>query len=355
MKPYIYLRSLRQADHTVFCVQDGQKTYYDPQFGTRMPYSSGQQVKRSILDELIEHIPNEQRAPITFNYELKSEKGKDNLSQKEPWSPCDPLHVDQLVGGWMRAQSDALTLKRRSPLSISAMRPLHPTLARTESESLTFDRSEAPDHHPVKVRNAKGEELSLDEINEFLHTNKRALPRRHWIPEDKVGPRASGLFVYDVAVDLRRLFSVSLNQHEPELTPETIETLKSEGWQTSADGLNLLVPKERRDEIIPALATALINWRITSNQARTYSPQATLAVAISDNANRLSGAIRADLVEAETERMKAEPVIDALDGVNLFTALPAKGYIPGVAASADALDKAEEYLREQLSAFNYEA
>lgn len=33
----------------MFCVEDGQKTYYDPQFGRNLPYSSGQQVKRSVL------------------------------------------------------------------------------------------------------------------------------------------------------------------------------------------------------------------------------------------------------------------------------------------------------------------
>lgn len=355
MKPYLYLRTLRQADHTVFCVQDGQKYYQDPQFGSRVPYSSGQQVKRSILDAMVEMLQSERRAPITFNYELTSDKGKQNLSQKEPWSPCDPTYADQLVGGWMRAQSDELTVKRRSPLSISAMRPLHPTLAGTESESLTFDRSEHPEQHPVKVRNAQGEELSSDDVYEFLRSNKRSLPRRHWIPENKVGPRASGLFVFDVAIDLRRLFSVSLNQHDPELTPETIEKLKEAGWQPTSDGLNIIAPKERREEIISALASSLINWRVTSNQARTYSPQTTLAVAISDNANRIAGAIRADLIDNESERLKAEPVIEVINGVEIFTALSAKGYVPGVVASVDALDKAEQYLIGQLSAFNYDA
>lgn len=27
MSPYIYLRALKHAEHTVFCVEDGQKTY----------------------------------------------------------------------------------------------------------------------------------------------------------------------------------------------------------------------------------------------------------------------------------------------------------------------------------------
>lgn len=32
MSPYIYLRALKHAEHTVFCVEDGQKTYFDTQF-----------------------------------------------------------------------------------------------------------------------------------------------------------------------------------------------------------------------------------------------------------------------------------------------------------------------------------
>ena len=52
MKPYIYLRGLRHVDLSVFCVESGQKVYWDPVFGTSVPYSSGQQVKRSILDSI---------------------------------------------------------------------------------------------------------------------------------------------------------------------------------------------------------------------------------------------------------------------------------------------------------------
>ncbi|MGD9978407.1 MAG: CRISPR-associated protein Cas7, partial [Bacteroidales bacterium] len=119
MNPYIYLRALKHAAHTVFCVQDGQKTYFDPQFNRVVAYSSGQQVKRSILDALTSNL-NVQMAPITFNYNVNAKK---ELENKEPWSPCDPTYIDQLLGGWMRA-GDGITVKRRSPLSISAMRPI---------------------------------------------------------------------------------------------------------------------------------------------------------------------------------------------------------------------------------------
>ena len=346
MNPYIYLRALKHAEHTVFCVQDGQKTYFDPQFNRVVAYSSGQQVKRSILDALTSNL-NVQMAPITFNYNVTVKK---ELENKEPWSPCDPTYVDQLFGGWMRA-GDGVTVKRRSPLSISAMRPIHPLLAGTDKENLTFDRSDKPDRHPVNVR--WGDKLMTDEeINEFLTTNKRTLPRRNWIPENV---RTSGLFVYDVAIDLRTLFSVSNNQHEPELSKDKIEDLKVRGWIESENvfGRCLVLPGEERKKVIPALANALLNWRITSNQARTFSLMETLAVAISDNANKLAGSIRAKLIE-DGEKPKAKPIIDETAGADVFVTLPCSNYVVTVNESADALEKAEQKLIELMMAFDYE-
>ena len=346
MKSYIYLRALKHAEHTVFCVQDGQKTYYDPQFNRVVAYSSGQQVKRSILDSLTSNL-NVEMAPITFNYNVTKDK---QLENKEPWSPCDPTYVDQLLGGWMRA-GDGITVKRRSPLSISAMRPINPLLAGTDKENLTFDRSDKPDRHPVNVR--LGDKLMTDEeIEIFLETNNRTLPRRNWIPDNV---RTGGLFVYDVAIDLRTLFSVSTNMHEPELSKEKIEGLKAKGWIESENvfGKCLVLPKEEREKIIPALANALLNWRITSNQARTFSLMETLAVAISDNANKLAGAIRAKLIE-DGEKPKAKPIIDETAGADVFVTLPCSSYVVTVNENADALDQAEQKLIEMMMAFDYE-
>jgi hypothetical protein len=346
MNPYIYLRALKHAEHTVFCVQDGQKTYFDPQFNRVIAYSSGQQVKRSILNALTANL-NVQMAPITFNYNITSKK---ELENKEPWSPCDPIFIDQLIGGWMRA-GDGVTVKRRSPLSISAMRPLHPLLAGVNKENLTFDRSDKPDNNPVNVR--MGDVLlTEEEIEEFLNLNNRTLPRRNWIPDNA---RTGGLFVSDVAIDMRTLFSVSTNQHEPELSKEKIEELKASGWIESknAFGKCLVLPKAERDKVILALAHSLLNWRITSNQARTFSLMETLAVAISNNANTLAGAIRAKLIE-DGEKPKAKPIIDETAGADVFVTLPCSNYVVTVNESADALDKAEQELIRLMTAFDYE-
>jgi len=349
--PFIYLRGLRHVEHTVFAVNDGQKFYYDPLFGKRMAYSSGQQIKRSIIEAL--EMPF---AAITFNWEIDKKENK--ASQKEPHSPCDPTFSDQLIGGYMKAESGNMTVKRRSPLSVSAMRPLHPLLGGIESptENLTFDRTSYPDHHEVKVywldNKKRGVELTKEELDEWLTTNRRNLPNRAFIQDQT---RASGLFVYDVAIDLRTLFCVSTNKLEPELFPEIEEKMRAEGW---IDGKNifgncLICPKEKREKIIPALARAIINWRITSNQARTFSLMETVAIAISDNANQISYAIRGDLRD-DSERLQAVPKIDETVKADLFITPVASSYVVGSVGSVDALDKAEQKLIELLKAYNYE-
>jgi len=349
--PFIYLRGLRHAQHTVFAVNDGQKFYVDPQFGKKMAYSSGQQVKRSVLEAL-----NMPFSAMTFNWEIDKKDNK--ASQKEPHSPCDPSFTDQLLGGYMKAESGSFGVKRRSPLSFSAMRPLHPLLGGIEypTENLTFDRTSHPEHHEVKVfwldNKKRGAQLSKEELDEWLTSNKRTLPSRAFIQDQT---RVSGLFAYDVAIDLRTLFCVSTNKLEPELSPEVEKKLRSEGWVEGANifGKCLICPKEKRDEIIPALAKALINWRITSNQSRTFSLMETVALAISDNANQIAYAIRGDLKD-DTERPQAVPKIDESTRAELFITPIASSHIAGSVGSADALEKAEHRLAAMISQFDFE-
>lgn len=348
---FIYLRGLRHVEHTVFGVNEGQKYFFDPQFGKKIAYSSGQQVKRSIIEAL--EMPF---AAVTFNWEIDKKENK--ASQKEPHSPCDPTFADQLLGGYMKAESGSFTVKRRSPLSISAMRPLHPLLGGIESptENLTFDRTSHPEHHEVKVfwldNKKRGEQLTQEELEKWLTTNNRSLPNRAFIQDQT---RASGLFIYDIAIDLRTLFCVSTNKLEPELFPNIEKKLREEGWIEGKNifGKCLICPKEKREEIIPALAHALINWRITSNQSRTFSLMETVALAISDNANQIAYAIRGELRD-DTERPKAIPKIDETCAAKIFISPIASSYIAGAVGSSDALERAKEELIELLKKFEYE-
>ena len=349
--PFIYLRGCKHAAFTVFCVEDGQKSYYDPQFNVRVPYSSGQQVKRSIMDKL-NKVLNVEPSPTEFYFDIDK---KGALKEGEVLSSCDPHYVDQLLGGWMRTPKGGKekAVKRRSPFSISAMTPLHPLLASVPKENVSFDRSDRPNVHKVVVRDANGNVLTDEQINNFLNGSDRSLYRK-WIPDNT---RATGLFVYDVAIDLRRLFCVSTNQLEPEITSDMVEKLKNDGWKVvnTAFGECLLMPKEQREKVIPAIADALIDWHITSNQARTFSLMETLAIAISDNANTLAAAIRAKLIDDDNEtKPKAKLVIDEHAGAATYITLPCASYIVTETESADALEKAKQDLINRMLTFDYE-
>ena len=348
---FIYLRGCKHAAFTVFCVEDGQKSYYDPQFNVRVPYSSGQQVKRSIMGKLNE-VLNVEPSPTEFYFDVDK---KGALKEGEVLSSCDPHYVDQLLGGWMRTPKGGKekAVKRRSPLSISAMTPLHPLLASVPKENISFDRSDRPNVHKVVVRDANGNVLTDEQVSIFLNGSDRSLYRK-WIQNNT---RATGLFVYDVAIDLRRLFCVPTNQLEPEITSDMVETLKNDGWKVvnTVFGECLLMPKEQREKIIPAIADALIDWHITSNQARTFSLMETLAIAISDNANTLAAAIRAKLIDGDNDsKPKAKPIIDEHAGAATFVTLPCASYIVTETESADALDKAKQDLVNRMLTFDYE-
>lgn len=351
MNPYIYLRGLRHADHTVFNVAEGQKRYWDEQFQRSVAYCSGQHVKRAVLEELTNNL-GESPAPVTFYFEAPS------LKEKEVTTPGDPRFADQLLGGWMIANAGSenkasnRTIKRRSPLSISALRALHPLLSTISEENISFDRSDRPELHKVIVTDDKGNELSEDQILKLLQGADRSLHRK-WIPGNR---RTSGLFIYDVAIDLRTLFSVSTNELEPELSSETIDTLKEQGWVMSKNifGECLVAPKERREQLIPFIAKSLINWRITTNQARTYSPMEVLAVAISHDANKITGSIRAKL-NVEGEKPRATPIVDdSIPDVDTFISLAGGGYFDTQNESHDALQKAEDKLISLMTEFSYE-
>lgn len=344
----IYVRTLKRAEHTVFCVADGQKYYYDSQFNRRIPFSSGQQVKRSLIDSLGEAI-SQTPSPITFLFDVNKQK---ELKEGEVYGTCDPTYADQLFGGWMKASKGGTerTLKRRSPLSISAMRALHPLLAGLDKEAGSFDRSDRP-NNVIIVRDEKGNQLNDEEIVSLLDGRDRSLSRK-WL---NATDRVAGLFVTDFAIDLRRLFSVSTNSFEPEMSDSTIEKLKAEGWIESKNvfGPSLVAPKTLRDQWIKGLAKAIIDWRITSNQSRTFSLMDTLAIAVSDNANLISGSIRAKLSEEDSK--KADPIIDeSLKNVSTFITLQAGGFIHTKGETADALEKAQQKLIDLMMDFDYE-
>lgn len=357
--PYIYLRGLKNVDHSVFAVEEGQKFYFDPQFRRPQPFSSGQQVKRSILEEAMNQL-GQDVAPINFlkKQESKNSAPNDVIAEQ----PCDPSYPDQLIGGYMKAssnkikreESESSVVKRRSPLSISALRPLHPLLARMNQEGGVFDRR-GKSNSKVTLFGPDGKEMSSEEMKQEIENIDKQLPKLQFLDNQD---RASGLFIYDVAIDLRRLFTVSIADQyhgESEVYESVKNKLKENGWQESENffGPCLVCPRETREKIINALAESLVDWRITSNQARTFSMMEPLAYAISDKAYKVAASIRGDLRE-DTETDQAIPRIDASAGAEIFKTPSISAYVKGEYGNASAVEEAKNRLIEQMQAFDYE-
>ena len=152
---------------------------------------------------------------------------------------------------------------------------------------------------------------------------------------------------------MRRLFCIGLNPIEPEISAETEARLREADWIESANAFGpcLVAPVAVREKLIPALTEAIIEWSITSNQARTFSLMETLAVTISDNANKIAASIRTKL--SEEEENKAYPIVEEeLDGVSTYVSLAAGGYIRTKSETYDALDKAKQKLIDLMMAFD---
>lgn len=332
-KRYLYLRTLKNVDFTVFCVDKDQKTYFNKEFGVYLPYSSGQQTKRSVLESILDEL-DLTKCPVTLKYGIENLK----IKQKEVIQPCDPTYFDQLIGGFMSApekdekkkskkrktidveseteevndnelESDDAVYKRRSPFSISALTPIHPLLATVFNEKVIFDRSENVLDNVV-LKNSKGIAMSIDEIEEFLDENNKRISKRKFVGEKK---RANGLFKNDIVIDLNRLFRVPILDNDKEISSTTQQKLLDNGWIVIENNLGkwLELPKEKHDEAAESIARGIVNWRITSNQSRTLDFMSTLSIAISNNAHEISSAIRADLVDFDLDgKERVKLVID---------------------------------------------
>lgn len=322
-----------------------------------------------MLDYLMQLL-GEGRSPVEFRWKIdpkgKSKDGKLKFIEDIAAQPLNPKYIDMLLGGYMKASgkdtekesedAGAKVIKRRSPLSISAMRPLHPDLAGTDTEkAMTFDRTNDA-NSTVALFDDKGVKVSYDDMMKLLEENEVNLRKAKYI-DARNQKRAYGLFVYDVAIDLRRLFAVSNELQDPEITPDTRDELKNSGWleRTNEFGKVLVAPKEKREKAIPAIAEALLEWMITSNQARTFSPMPTLAVALGDRANAVAAALRTRLaVNTYNDRDVAIPVLDDRMGASLFITPSAEGYISGAQGDPAALDNARQWLIDRMLAYPYE-
>lgn len=335
----IYVRGLRHVKHTVFCVDEGQKTYYDPVSGHNVGYSSGQQVKRSVMDHFMD-AAGEPRAEYVFRQE---EQGDGSIQSKEVYTDCDPRHTDLLIGGWMRAAEDEDTIKRRSPLSVSALTPLHGDLANVTDEVLTLDRRDDPEEaHTIEVTDSDGE--TVENLDAFFE-GKRP-PTRHQFTDRSNNKRLTGIFEYKIAVDLSRLFAVAKRKTDPELKDHLREELREEDWPEYED--HFYLPESKREEVIPHLARSLVEWQVTSNQQRTFSLQSNFATVLTRNASLAANSIYTVPNGEASRGRSAEPKVEDLEGASLHLTNEARQFFDGESFSGTANQEAAAEIEEAL-------
>ncbi len=367
---YIFIRTLKKVDFSVFCVDTDQKKYYDKLFNVFSPYSSGQQVKRCMMDSILDQM-DVNHAPITYNFEVNGDK----LEQKEITQPCDPTYYDQLLGGWMSTPSkkndkkktkkkieisddegmdsstevegDKNGYKRRSPFSISAMTPLHPLLASLVlEEKMTYDRTESNDEKII-VRNSGGEILEEEALKDFLSTSNSMLTKRKLISGKN---RVNGFFKSDIAIDLRKLFRVPITLYDMEIGLDMIQKLKNEGWVEIKNkyGQFLELPAKYHEEVAEAIAWGIVDWKITSNQSRTFDHMPILSIAVSKRADEIVGSMCGELYEIDG-KIKSNLVIDNnYPNTNVYSTNILKGYLKDAETSYTAIDDAVDTIKRLI-------
>jgi hypothetical protein len=289
---------------------------------------------------------------VVFTKKLKTKDGKQMIGEGAMIVEPEIVNPYHLLGGfWKNHENDkGGVLKRRSPLSISAMVPIHPLLSSILNEDISYNRRNTENVSVKFIDEKNGNEVYPEKLSEILkNLGKRMedFSPTQFIQDQK---RTSGLFKFDVAIDLRTLFAVNLSETDPEIYQEEIETLKKSGWkEIDYDfGKAIVAPKELREKIAKAVAKGIVNWRIQTNQSTTFSPMPTIALSVSNNAHDITNSIRAELVEEE----KANIVID--DSCSkVFSSDSIKGFVASHKKTNDIKD-AEEYIYNKIMEFDFE-
>jgi hypothetical protein len=243
---------------------------------------------------------------------------------------------------------DNAVQKRRSPLSISAMTPLHPNLTSYYEETVTHDRSQEYNDEMI-LRKGNNEEWKDNEIEEFLQEKNKTISKNKWIGYET---RANGLFSVDIAIDLEKLFTIPIVSFDRQISKKTEDKLREDGWEsvTIKNIEHLQLPSEKIYAYADAIAESLINWLIKSNQSRTYSPMPVISTAISNISYKPSYAIKADTIRINGSA-SAKPVIDEeIEGVSLYTTPIASEYFfnDEVTINSNAIENAKKDIEKRI-------
>jgi len=344
----INILGIKYVELGKFNVGEGgvSKGHYNPIFQKTIPHASGAQVKRNIVDDVLYNM-SEPHSNCEIVYKMD---GKEDIAKMDP----NPNNLETLLRGVMRTD---LGLTQESPFSIGALVPLHPLLSNFFKNKGAFDRRKTENSKiTIKIpSNSSNEDdsfldaTSQEAIDKIDNSILSKLKAQKYLDEEKL---VTGIFKYNIEIDLENLFSYSILSYRKEINNEIEEELLASGWIYNSKKTKIVLPKNRRDEIIPAIAESIIHWKINSNQSRNYSPLDTFAIAISHKAYEVGEAITAEL-EGDYGDLSARVSLDN-SKQNLFTSKKVNSLVPDFHSSDYNLEKAKEFLIKLMCDYDYE-
>lgn len=369
----VYVRLIREQEPSVLCVgsvdkKSQQKRYFDPLANSFLAIGTGQQTKYSFINEFL-YEQDLSPAPVTFIVEDK--KGDGKISQQVAFTEPDPMHPEALLRGYMKTvkvmkdanggrkkkkddeedEADGKTYKRRSPMSFSFYVPWNHRLAGNPQmpNSVSINRSDSAEFHNLYLN--EGDRMILFDDIEDQEIRDRMVARK-FDPAPK--SMSVGLYTSDIVMDMDRMFSVTDNAIEQEVPDQYLQAMREAGWtefKHSQYGTMLDMPDDEKQKLIEALAHALLNHRITSNQSANFSLMNVVAVVVSTNANEVKSAVLPVFTRDDKGKYVFSDIeTEETDNTKVFVSKSVRNLLPDYAGecSIGAVSNAEAFIADHL-------
>ena len=322
----IVLKKIYHYKLTRFCVDsNGQKTYYDNNM--RIPYSSGQQQKHSLIEEFLK-LAEQEHAPSELFYEYDNSKDA-KLNHKIFRITTDLRHLESYLRGHMynveeekaskskskkkTAESETseapeseengtqkLIYIRPSAFKISCLSPVHPKLSSTVQEAHVMVDRRGKQKCDIIITDSKTKEVFDDEKTKYMLENTNFNGAMHFKPsEANQNFLVSGVFEVTMEVDLKQLFKTRLSKYERTLPESVKNDLLSHGWYiTKEKNIEYInPPDEFKEFILDHLPEAIFNFTSKTNQNRNYAVPELLAIAMTNDASEMPRIFTVDVNE----------------------------------------------------------
>lgn len=421
VKNKLYIRGLKLVQGQRFASvkyandKSGMNSTYDPIIGKTVGRMSGDSVKWHVLDLTQQHIRYTFYTHCRYINAIvvKEGKTKERLTPDMIMALNNPEFVVALWKGWLYLDPyinkllsiDAGREKRTGSLEVSDLKPIHGTMASIDRSSTVVNVEKYPGHvetifydklgdnkSPVPVKYEESEEL--DEI-------RKKYMARHDVYRKFNGTdfeTCSGLYSFDINIDLDRLFTVDRREISDKMWDELIEN----GWKVIDEENNLvdpaivrqkankyviyrlLMPEERHDpkflgrsDCYRGLAYGIVMWKYESQNSRNLDMMPTISISVSDNPveiNKVYTAVPVKLKSPKKDEKidgeKTEPIelaisswkyklkiYDESDEVKIFNSQKLQEVAPDYTTSNpnkfsyDALENSVEYIASRIKEF----